>query len=235
MLKQPDQRLGAAASLVRQGAVFADVGTDHAHLPIFLLREGRILRAIASDVREGPLESARQNVREAGLADKVELRLADGLSGMEGCGITDIAICGMGGELIASIIDRAPFVRTGDVRLILQPMSRAQVLRRYLAENGFEVEDEVLCRAQGRIYVCLSSRWTGNAYTLTDAEAQCGKALLSRTPSALDRAYAQSRLSSLERELAGKTAAADKREDVTALADTVKTLRAYLSESEERT
>ena len=229
MLKQPDQRLGAAASLVRQGAVFADIGTDHAHLPIFLLQSGRITRAVASDVRVGPLDSARQNVREAGLEDRVQLLLADGLSGMETLGITDIAICGMGGELIADIIDRAPFVRNEDVRLILQPMSRAHELRRYLAREGFDVLCESVCSAQGRCYVCLAAQYTGVPYTLTDAEAHCGRDLLSRAPSALERAYVKTRLASLERELAGKISS-EKQEDVTALSDTVHTIRAYLSE-----
>ena len=232
MLKQPDQRLGAAASLVRQGAVFADIGTDHAHLPIFLLQQGRILRAIASDVRIGPLDAARANLREAGLLERVELRLTDGLTGMEDCGITDIAICGMGGELIAAIIDRARFVKDGSVHLILQPMSRAFALRGYLAEHGFEIEREVCCRSQGRIYVCLAAHYTGVPYTLTDAEMQCGKALLARKPSELERAYVASRLSSLERELSGKCAS-DKREDVTRLSATVAELRAYLSEEKQ--
>lgn len=227
MLKQPDQRLGAAASLVRQGAVFADVGTDHAHLPIFLLQSDRIARAIASDVRVGPLDCARENVRAAGLESRVELRLADGLSGMENCGITDIAICGMGGELIAAIIDHAPFVRDEGIRLILQPMSRAYALRRYLAENGFEIETELLCRAQGRVYVCIAAHYTGTPYTLTDAEAYCGGALLLRAPDALSCAYVKAVLASLERELAGK-AVSEAKEDCTALSATVETLRRYL-------
>ena len=89
---------------MRQGAVFADIGTDHAHLPIFLLKTGKIARAVAADVNEGPLDRARRNAMSEGVAEKIDFRLANGLAGMDELGLTDIAICGMGGELIAAIL-----------------------------------------------------------------------------------------------------------------------------------
>ena len=169
-----DARLRAAAEYVRQEAYFADIGTDHAYLPVFLVKEGRIKGAIAADIAKGPLARAEETVREAGLASHIELVLTDGLNGLEGRGVTDIAICGMGGEMIASILEAAPFVKDPSIRLILQPMTRAAHLRTYLAEKGFCVEEETLCEAGRKLYSCLCVHYTGTPYTLTPAEAELG-------------------------------------------------------------
>lgn len=175
MNKRPlDPRLALAASFVREGAVFADVGTDHAYLPLSLLAEGRIASAVASDVANGPLERARRNVRAEGREREVTLLLADGLLGMEGLGLTDIAICGMGGEMIVSILRAAPFVRDPAVRLILQPMTRAQDVRRYLAAEGFATPCERYAVAAGRIYTCLATSYEGTPRRITEAEAELG-------------------------------------------------------------
>lgn len=170
-----DPRLGLVAELVREGAVFADVGTDHAHLPIHLLECGRIRAAVASDVAEGPLERARANIRLAGRESEITLLLTDGLLGMEGLGLTDIAICGMGGELIASILEAAPFVRDAAVRLILQPMTRADVLRCYLAEAGFRIFSERYAEAAGRVYLCLVAAFDGSVGSRDPVSAVLGK------------------------------------------------------------
>ena len=172
-----DGRLLAAASFVRPGAFFADIGTDHAYLPLYLLQSGCIAHAIAADIGEGPLARARAHIVASGMADKVETVLTNGLQGLEDRGLTDIAICGMGGELIVEILTAAPFVRTGEVRLILQPMSRASALRRYLAEEGFAILAERPCRAAGRVYTCLCATYDGVRRTLSLAEAEVGSPL----------------------------------------------------------
>ena len=99
------ERLCTAASYVRDGAVVADIGTDHAYLPIYLALENKITRAIASDVNEGPISKARENISKYNLDNTIDTCIAKGLDGIDKYSPTDIVICGMGGELIAKILD----------------------------------------------------------------------------------------------------------------------------------
>ena len=173
-----DARLAAAAQYVRQGAVFADIGTDHAHLPIYLLEAGIISRAVAADIAKGPLSKAEENAKLHNLHDKITFRLTDGLSGLSDLSITDVAICGMGGELISNIIDAEPFVRDEGIRLILQPMSKQDTLRRYLSENGFEIISEKLAFAAGRVYSCICAHYTGKREKKSEWEYLIGSPIL---------------------------------------------------------
>ena len=138
----PDERLRTVAELVRQGAVFADIGTDHAYLPVFLCETERITRAVAADIGEGPLAVAEEHIKAHGLSHRIRTHLADGLAGLENEGLTDVAICGMGGELIARILSEAAWVKRSGIQLCLQPMTHAEALRSYLLENGFAITEE---------------------------------------------------------------------------------------------
>jgi len=178
----PDERLRAAADFVRQGAVFADIGTDHAYLPVFLCREGKISRAYACDIVEGPLARAKEHIGESGFADRITPVLTDGLVGLEACGITDVAICGMGGELIARILADAPFVKDKNIRLILQPMTHAQDLRAFLAKEGFSIVDECVRSAAGKHYFCIAAEYCGTPYPLSRIEKELGAVNIRRRP-----------------------------------------------------
>ncbi len=167
-------RLALAASLVRPGAVVADVGTDHAYLPIHLVGEGIACRAIASDIHEGPLQRAEANVRRFGLEDKITLRLTPGLNGIEVLSPTDILICGMGGEMIASILADAPFVRDPAIRLILQPMTSVRELRVWLYENGFSILDEQFAAEKEKLYVVISAVYSGKCSTVSAVDSYAG-------------------------------------------------------------
>ena len=174
-----DRRLLAAASFVRRGAVFADIGTDHAYLPVFLVSSGIVERAFAADINRGPLDRADENIALSGLAGQIETRLTDGLCGLEGLSITDIAICGMGGELIARIINDAPWVRDENVRLILQPMTKAELLREYLTSQGFRMVDETLVESD-RVYQVICAEFCGEKEEYTPLELLLGRYNLSR-------------------------------------------------------
>ena len=171
-----DERLSCAASFVRQDSVTADVGTDHAYLPVSLLLRGVSRFAVASDIHRGPLERARQNAAKYGVSDRMRFVLADGLAGVEPEreGVTDIVICGMGGELMARIVGESAYTRRKGVRLILQPMSAADDLRLFLAEAGYRIDDERLCRAAGKLYACLCAEYDGVRRTFTPAELLLG-------------------------------------------------------------
>ena len=140
----------------------------------FLLNSGKISRAVCADINEGPLNSARANAAEAGLLESVEFVLTDGAAALAGQGITDYTVCGMGGELIAAIIDRAPHLKDRNVNLILGPMSRQGVLRRYLAAEGFSVRSESYSCDGGKYYVTLLASYTGEAREIDDIEAEIG-------------------------------------------------------------
>ena len=169
-----DKRLLSCAEFVRAGAVFADIGTDHGYLPLFLLREGRITRAYLSDVNRGPLSSAERNATEEGLSDKCEFILTDGARALCDKGITDYAICGMGGELITRIIGDAPHLFTEGTRLILQPMTKQECVRRFLVENGFSVITERFSFDSGKYYVTVVAEYTGANGEISDEDAELG-------------------------------------------------------------
>lgn len=172
-----DARLLCAASMVRKGSVVLDVGTDHAYVPLYLLQNGISSFAAASDINNGPLERAQENAKRYALSEKMRFLPADGIDDGE-CvrdGVSDILICGMGGELIADIIDRSEYAKKDGVRVILQPMTMGDALRRYLAENGFSILDEKLCAAGGRIYSCILAEHTGKREEYSDVELMLGR------------------------------------------------------------
>ncbi|MGJ7437853.1 tRNA (adenine(22)-N(1))-methyltransferase [Streptococcus equinus] len=147
------KRLAAVAEFVPQGARLLDVGSDHAYLPIALMEEGKIDFAIAGEVVKGPYESAVHNVAGAGLADKIVVRLSDGLAAFEASDqVTTITICGMGGGLIADILAAGVEKLASVDRLILQPNNREDELRAWLMNNGFKLVTEEIMTENDKFY-----------------------------------------------------------------------------------
>ena len=177
ILTLPDDRLKTAASMVTAGGVTADVGTDHGYIPIWLLQQGICRWAVASDINRGPLERARENGIRYGVADRLKLYLCDGLDGVEPeeNRVTDICICGMGGELIGAIVCRSDYVKRRRTNLILQPMSSGYELRKALLEDGFVIREERLCQAAGRVYSCIRAEYTGEKTEYTEGQLLAGR------------------------------------------------------------
>lgn len=158
-----DKRLLCAASMVRRSSRLADIGTDHAHLPVYLVQNGICPSAVAADIGEGPAASARRTVKEAGLEDAVEVRVGDGLSVLSAEEVDDIVIAGMGGETIAAILQGAPWLRDGgDRRLILQPMTKTAELRDWLFANGFALDEEHIVRDGRHLYCVMAAHFDGD-------------------------------------------------------------------------
>ncbi|HEY3315802.1 MAG TPA: class I SAM-dependent methyltransferase [Bacillota bacterium] len=156
-------RLQCIADNVPQGSVVADIGTDHAFLPIYLVSSGRSPRAIGVDPKPGPLAAAAVNVAAAGVGDRVELRRGSGLSPLTPGEADVVVLAGLGGALTCKILDLDPAVRWSVERFILQPMIGAEVLRRWLDENGLKIADEDLVEDVGRLYeVIVAEPRTGS-------------------------------------------------------------------------
>ena len=166
-------RLQAVAHQVPQGAVFADIGTDHAYLPTWLLLNGRIKSAIAADLREGPLNRARETAEHYGVADAVSFRLCNGLADLAPHEVDTVAIAGMGGETIAAILEAAPWTKEGTL-LLLQPMTSFSDLRLWLQQNGYSIKREIISKEGKRLYSCLVAMG-GVMEPLSPAELWVGK------------------------------------------------------------
>lgn len=145
-------RLQLLADLVIPGKAAADIGTDHGYLGLYLLEKGICPKVILSDINEGPLAKARQNLKESGLAkDCCSLRLGGGLEPLKAGEAPSIVIAGMGGELIAEILSQAPEKARSAERLILQPRTRSGELRKWLWAHEYCIIKECLVKERGRI------------------------------------------------------------------------------------
>lgn len=170
-----DSRLMAIADLVRKDKIFADIGTDHAYLPAYLVEKGIINRAIAADLRVGPLENAKETVVSHNLSDKILLRLSDGLDNFKENEAQEIAVAGMGGLLISEFINRTNWLKNRDVHLILQPMTHTEELRKALFDNGFVIDNEVVAKDGDKLYIVLSAYYYGDATAYTDLDLIVGR------------------------------------------------------------
>ena len=200
--KKLGARLQSALAYLTAGGTVADIGTDHAYLPIEIIKKGLSRRAVACDINRGPIESAMRNIEAAGLSDRIDTVQTDGLHGVESYHPTDILIFGMGGELIVKILSEAPWVQNDGIGLILQPMSHAEILRRWLAENGFSVLGETLTYEE-QYYQTIYARFCGEPYMPSEEELYFGKEIL-KSDSPLLKGYLTARAKTLRNVIAGK-------------------------------
>lgn len=157
-----DNRLLTCAKLVK-GNKAVDVGTDHGYLAVYLISEGICDTVIACDVNEKPLNAARKTVKKSGYEEKIEVVLSDGLDNVKSDGVTDIIMAGMGGELIVKLLEKCPWIKDkgNSINLVLQPMSKSHILRKWLFDNNFSVEKELACEDGGFVYSVMQTSFTG--------------------------------------------------------------------------
>lgn len=168
-----DNRLKTCADFVTGKGIAVDVGTDHAYLAAELVASGKCSRVIASDINPGPLESAARTVEKYGVSENVELVLSDGLQNVNMENVTDIIIAGMGGETIIHILQNG-VILSGNIRLILQPMSKPELLRKWLYDHTFEIVSEKAVEADGKLYTVMCAENSFELHRLTEYESISG-------------------------------------------------------------
>jgi tRNA (adenine22-N1)-methyltransferase len=158
ILMHLDERLQALADFVPEGCRAADIGTDHGYLAAALIQQGKAAFVVAGDKNRGPYEAAIRTVKEQALMeDQIAVRLGDGLAVLQPGEVDTVCIAGMGGVLIASILEAQPEVTAALGTLVLQPMNGAAELREWLYDNAWHISDENLVIADGRIYEVIKA------------------------------------------------------------------------------
>ena len=167
-------RMETILGMIEDGVGVIDVGTDHGYIPVSLAKNGYCGSIFASDIHTGPLDAARRAAENKGVADKISFLLCDGLSLCDPEEVDTIVIAGMGGDLICRILDQAEWTMDERYTMILQPMTKAEVLRYWLSNNEYGIVSEKLVQDSGRIYSVLTVRFGSNCNPLNDAELFTG-------------------------------------------------------------
>ena len=179
------ERLMMSAMMVTPGLRVADVGCDHAHTSIWLVQNGRSAKCIAMDLREGPLKAASKNVKMCGLEDMIETRLSDGLEALKPGEVDCILITGMGGNLIAGILQNGNEIVKSASELVLQPQSDIDLVRRKVFEMGFDIVEEACCVDYKKFYLSIHAKKGTCKDRYSESEIAYGRFL----PAASDKVY----------------------------------------------
>jgi ribosomal protein L11 methyltransferase (prmA) len=171
------KRLQTIADFVKKGAVVADIGTDHAHIPIYLIKNNIISKAYACDINAGPLEKAKENINYYGIKN-IELRLSNGLEKLKTDEADTFIIAGMGGELIIDILDRGQGFFDKKNTFILSPHTKIEEVRNYLLRKGLKILKEDMCIDEGKFYTVMEAVYIGKTFSYTKGELLFGKYLI---------------------------------------------------------
>lgn len=186
-------RLLKAATMLEGCERPADIGTDHAYIPIYLIRSGRFNRFIATDVKRGPLQRAASNVEKYGLTESIDLRLGDGLKPIYPGECDGFVIAGMGGVVISEILEASPENARNAKVLVLQPVQAVAYLREYLYRKGYLIDNEELVYDEGKFYVVIRAVYDGECRSDEDLYYHVGRLLFERRDPLL-KAYLERRI-----------------------------------------
>lgn len=167
-------RLQCVANLVRAGTTLVDVGTDHAYLPLYLIQSERITYATAVDLNRGPLAIAQKIIGQYHLEQLINLKQSDGLQGVAASEADDIVIAGMGGELIAKILEHCSWKQDATKHYIFQPMTHSELLRTYLMTHGFTICSEFVIAEENKLYNVFDAYFTQSRVQYPSATAFIG-------------------------------------------------------------
>ncbi|HPD01119.1 MAG TPA: class I SAM-dependent methyltransferase [Acetivibrio sp.] len=191
-------RLGLIADMVPQCDVVCDIGTDHAYIPIYLVMNNRCKRAVASDIRKGPIKVADKNIEKYNLRNYIDTRVGNGLETVRDGEEDTIIIAGMGGLIISGILEEGFETVKKANSLIIQPMYSIELVRKWLYENGFEIYDERLSKEDRRIYNVLAAKWTGSVQKKEEIYYYIGEKLFENKDRLLE-SYIQNKLRQLNK------------------------------------
>lgn len=193
-------RLKLIADKVPKCNVLADIGTDHAYIPIYMVQNGVCQKAIASDVKIGPVKMASNNISLYKLSEKIETRLGNGLDTIEINEADSIIIAGMGGTLLTELLEANKPKTVNADTLVLQPMNDLHVVRKWLYDNAFEIYDEEMVAEGPKMYFVLSAKFTGNKKQYSDFELYVGQRLIDKKGPLLG-AYCRMKVQQIDRVL----------------------------------
>ena len=216
-------RLSKCAEYVRDGSKFADIGTDHGYLPIWLRLKSKVSSAIAADIGEGPLSSAKKNA--AKYRCEIKTALSDGFKNISPEDVEDAVIAGMGGGLMISIITAAPWLRENNRHLILQPMTMVPELRKWLSDEGFSIDKEETVVDENKVYSVMSVYFAPERPRLEEIEIYMGKIVPGTMYS---REYAEKVLKKLSDKVKGHSHRGEREEAEKAEALAKKIAKVYL-------
>ncbi len=171
-------RLKLIADKVPECKTVADIGTDHAYLPIYLIQQGRCQKAIASDVRTGPVQVADRNITKYKLNENIETRLGSGLETLGNNEADSIIIAGMGGTLVSELLEADAEKTYVATALVLQPMNDLDIVRKWLYEHKFDIYDEELAAEGNKIYCVLAARYDGKDKKYQEFQLHVGEKLI---------------------------------------------------------
>jgi len=201
-------RIKFIADMTPECNILSDIGTDHAYIPIYMVKNERCRKAIACDIREGPVAVANRHIKQFGLEGRIETRLGSGLKPISEEEMDVCVIAGMGGvlirEILAEDIEKAKLAKT----LVIQPMNCIETVREWLYGNGFDIYDEGLINEGFRIYNVIVARWTGNTVSKDEFYYHIGEKLIEKKDPLLKR-YIQRRLDIINKVLSEMKAMKD--------------------------
>lgn len=207
-------RLKLIADKVPQCGVVADIGTDHAYLPIYLIQQGRCESSIASDVKAGPVNVANRHISKYGLSQKIETRLGSGLETIELNEADTIIIAGMGGTLLAELLEADAEKACSAKTLVLQPMNDLDIVRKWLYDHKFAISDEEFIAEGQKIYCIMTANYDGQTRSYDDFELHVGNRLIVKQDPLLVP-YCEMKVRQIERVL-GQLRAMDENESLMA-------------------
>lgn len=228
IINKMSERLLSVASLVTPGSRTADIGTDHGYVPVYLVENGIVASAIAMDLRKGPLARAQETVNGAGLSDRIELRISDGLEKLKPGEADTAVIAGMGGMLICRILTAHPETTASLKELVLEPQSEVDKVRRLLSEIGFAITDERMIFEDGKYYpIIKAEKCPSSPSVLSEMEVHFGPVLLRRRDPIL-RKYLAWQIQ-VNEQIAGRLAAAGSGNSMQRLQEVKEELRLLLA------